>query len=328
MQYPVTLVRGGPIDPRAKWFTAVYGEISRQIPTRLIRLFYAPFPAVAPTLCRFQMRALERRDRITHIPTNGYAFLLSERRRCPTVITCHFVGPPRTMAPLQFADRVLVITRWLKGRLESSAKFSHEPEVVHNAVPPSYRPADVPRERNRILYVGSEYSVKNLDGLFRIFARLLRQRPATLVKVGPPSSNRPRLLKLARELKIDKNIVWIDYLVGDPLVRLYQTSTVVLVPSFLETFSMPCLEAMSTGCPLIASNLAAIPEVVGNGGLLLDPRDEEAWADAVLRVFQDLSFARDLSVRGIERSRAFSAQRSAEQILRVYGELWEERRGV
>lgn len=326
-QYPVTLVRGGGVDPRAKWFTPIYEEIRQQIPTRLIRLLHPPVPSLAPSVCRLQMRLLERRDTITHIPTNSYSFLIRKRPRSPTVITCFHVGSRESMQPIQYADRVIISANQLRAEIEPVVKLRHEPEVVYCAVPPSYRPADLPREPHQILYVGTEQSRKNIDGLFRMFARVLQQQPATLVKVGSPGPDRPRLRRLAQDLKIDKNIVWIDYLVGDPLIRLYQTSTVVAIPSFLEGFSMPCLEAMSTGCPLIASNLTAIPEVVANGGILLDPRDEPAWAEAILRVFQEPAFARDLSARGIERSHFFSARKSAEQTLRIYGEVWEERGG-
>jgi glycosyltransferase involved in cell wall biosynthesis len=319
-QYPVTLVRTGRIDPRAKWMTAIYDEISRRIPTRLIRLIHLPIASVGRPLGRLP-------NTITHIPTNAYAYLLRERPRNPTIISCYDLSLRWTIERLHLADRVLVSTRQVKEELETLTKLPREPEVIHLAVPPSYRPTDLPREANQILFVGSEQARKNVEGLFRIFARILRERPATLVKVGKSRPERDRLQALAHELDIERHIVWRDFVEERELVRLYQTSTVTVVPSFLEGFSMPCLEAMSTGCPLIASNLTAIPEVVDGGGLLLDPRDEEAWADAILRVFQDPAFAHDLSRRGIERSHAFSAERSAEQTLRIYADVWQERTG-
>ncbi|HYM40180.1 MAG TPA: glycosyltransferase family 1 protein [Thermoplasmata archaeon] len=323
-QYPVTWVRAGQVDPRAKWFTAIYDEIRLHIPTHLIRLFYAPLPSLAPALCRLQMSVLERRDRITHIPTNAYHFLLRRRARCPTVISCYHVGPRKTMVPLELADRVLVSARQLIPGLEAFAKLPHPPEVVYLAVPPSYRPAEVPREPHQLLYVGTEQKRKNVEGLFRIFARVLKEHPATLVKIGKPGPERPRLSALARELGIQDHVVWRDYVPEEELVRLYQTSTLAVVPSFLEGFSMPCLEAMSTGCPLVASNLTAIPEIVGNGGLLISPNAEDEWADSILRILQEPAFARELAARGVQRSRDFSPQKSAEQTLRIYREVWQD----
>jgi glycosyltransferase involved in cell wall biosynthesis len=218
-----------------------------------------------------------------------------------------------------------VSARQIKGELESLVRLPHEPEVVYLAVPPSYTTADLERKADQILFVGTEQTRKNVDGLFRILATVAREAPVTLVKVGPPSPERPRLQALARDLGIQDRVQWRDFVPEDELIRLYRTSSLTVVPSFLEGFSMPCLEAMSCGCPLVASNLSAIPEVVGSGGLLLDPKDEGAWADAILRILRDPDVRRDLSRRGVERARDFSAARSAKQVLRVYEEVSGER---
>ena len=84
---------------------------------------------------------------------------------------------------------------------------------------------------------------------------------------------------------------------------------------------MPCLEAMACGCPLVASNAAAIPEIVGDGGILLDPLDEESWAEAILKVHRDKRHAAGLSAKGLERARYFSPDKSARQWIHVYEEV-------
>lgn len=324
-QYPVFGRSVHGFDIRAKWFTAIYDEIRKQIPTELIRLFYVPAGPRMRWVYRAQMRFLERRGWVTHITTNMHSFLLRRRARCPTVITCYDVGLRWTTERLPLADRVLVSARQIKGELESLVRLPHEPEVVYLAVPPSYTTADLERKADQILFVGTEQTRKNVDGLFRILATVAREAPVTLVKVGPPSPERPRLQALARDLGIQDRVQWRDFVPEDELIRLYRTSSLTVVPSFLEGFSMPCLEAMSCGCPLVASNLSAIPEVVGSGGLLLDPKDERAWADAILRILRDPDVRRDLSRRGVERARDFSAARSAKQVLRVYEEVSGER---
>lgn len=326
-QYPVFGRRTPGFDVRAKWFTALFDEIRERIPTRLLRLLYVPASPATHTFYRLQMRFLEDPSVVTHITTNMHSFLLRRRHRSPTVITCYDIGLRWTVERLPLADRVIVSVRQIRDELETVTKLPHEPEVVHLAVPATYAPADLPREPSVILFVGTEQRRKNVDGLFRIFARVNREVPTTLVKVGPRSADRPRLEALARELGIQDRIVWRDFVPEDEMLRLYHTSTVTVVPSFLEGFSMPCLEAMSTGCPLVASNLTAIPEVVGQGGLLLDPRDEVGWAEAILRILRDPEAAKVLSRRGIERSKAFSAVRSAERILRIYEEVSQRRGG-
>lgn len=321
VQYPVFGRRWRGIDVRAKWFTGWYEEIQRRIPTRFVRLFYVPSWRSTHWVYRQQLRLLERPGAVTHIISNMQSFLLRRRHRCPTVITCFDLSLPWTAERLPLADRVIVTARGLRSELEGLIRLEHEAEVVYLAVPSTYRPRDVPRAANQLLYVGTELPRKNVEGLLRIVARVARDRPVTLVKVGASSAARPRLLALAREVGIADRIQWREFVSEPELVELYQTSSVAMVPSFIEGFSMPCLEAMSCGCPLVASNRSVIPEIVGSGGELVDPADEEGWAEAVFRILDDPRVASDLSRRGRERATFFSASRSADQVVRVYQEV-------
>ena len=325
VQYPILGRRTPGFDVRSKWITAIYDEIRRTIPSELLRLFFVPVSAATGWSYRLQMRLLERPDAVTHVTTQMQSFLLRRRPRAPTVITCYDLTVPWTLERLPFADRVIVAARDVGRQLSEAVRLPHDPEVIPLAVPPTYAPANLPRTTGQILFVGTEQPRKNVEGLFRIFARVARQTPVTLVKVGARSSARPRLEALARELGIDGRLVWKDFVSEGDLVRLYQTSALTVVPSFVEGFSMPCLEAMAAGCPLIASNLSAIPETVGSGGLLIDPRDEDAWVEGILRSLGDAAVARELSSRGLRRSTAFSARASAAETLRVYREVWDDR---
>lgn len=326
VQYPIVWRRGRDFDIRSKWFTPIYDEIRTRIPTRLIRFPYVR-SRIAYPLSRWQVALLERSNAVTHINTNLHSFLLRPHSKCPTVISCYDIGQRWTTERLPLADRVIASARKVKEELETVVRLPREPEVIHLAVPANYQPANLPRQGNRILFVGTEQPRKNVAGLFRIFARVANGTDAVLVKVGAPSRERARFQALARDLGIQDRVTWRDLVGEDELLHLYHTSAVAVVPSFIEGFSMPCLEAMATGCPLIASSRSAIPEVVGDGGLLIDPEDESAWADAILRVRGDPVFAADLSRRGLRRSQAFSAKRSAEQVLRIYEDVWAERGG-
>ena len=141
------------------------------------------------------------------------------------------------------------------------------------------------------------------------------------MKVSGRSDSRPRLDSLAKSLGIREQINDLDYVPEERMPSLYQSATVTAVPSLLDGFSMPCLEAMACCCPLVASNAAAIPEIVGDGGILLDPLDEESWAEAILRINQDRRYAAGLSTKGLERAREFSPDKSARQWIHVYEEV-------
>ncbi len=327
VQYPLFGRRLGGLDVRAKWFTALYNEIRTRIPTRFVRLLYLPPSPATHWIYRRQMRLLEKPTAVTHIVSNMHSFLLRRHRRSPTVITCYDLSVPSTAERLPLADRVIVTARGLRSELEGLVRLEHDPEVVYLAVPPSYRPQDIPRASNQLLYVGTELPRKNVEGLLRMVARVARERPVTLIKVGASSPARPRLLRLSNELGIADRVQWRDFVSEPELIELYQTASLTMVPSFIEGFSMPCLEAMSCGCPLVASNRSVIPEIVGDGGELIDPADEAGWAGAVLRILDDSRFAADLSRRGQRRATAFSASRSADQLVKVYREVSRDAAG-
>jgi len=104
------------------------------------------------------------------------------------------------------------------------------------------------------------------------------------------------------------------------LPAVYCGASVFLLASVYEGFGLPVLEAMACGVPIVASRRAAIPEVVGDAGLLVDPSEPESIAARVVEVLEDDRLAADLSRRGAERARSFSWERTAEQTWRVLGE--------
>ncbi len=102
------------------------------------------------------------------------------------------------------------------------------------------------------------------------------------------------------------------------LRALYRDAFVLAYPSFYEGFGLPLVEAMASATPVLASQAASIPEVVGTAGLLLDPRRGSDWTDALVRLATDDALAADLRVRGVARAATFTWRRTAEMTLEVY----------
>jgi glycosyltransferase involved in cell wall biosynthesis len=98
----------------------------------------------------------------------------------------------------------------------------------------------------------------------------------------------------------------------DELVRLYRGAAAYVDASLFEGFGYQALEAMACGAPFVGSNATSIPEVVGDAGLLCDPRDAEALAAALVRVLEEPGLADELRRRGLERAAAFTWDRTAE----------------
>jgi len=92
----------------------------------------------------------------------------------------------------------------------------------------------------------------------------------------------------------------------------------LVFPSIYEGFGLPPLEAMACGTPVICSNAASLPEVVGEAGLLVEPTEIENLAAAVERLISSPDLRRDLSTRGLERAKEFSWERCARETLHVY----------
>jgi glycosyltransferase involved in cell wall biosynthesis len=102
---------------------------------------------------------------------------------------------------------------------------------------------------------------------------------------------------------------------------LYSGATAFLFPSLYEGFGMPVLEAMACGAPVITSRVSALPEVVGDAGVLIDPYSEPAISEALGEVLTSPKRRQELGQRARERSRMFSWRQVAEQTVAVYEEV-------
>jgi glycosyltransferase involved in cell wall biosynthesis len=101
------------------------------------------------------------------------------------------------------------------------------------------------------------------------------------------------------------------------LPELYAAARVFAYPSLYEGFGIPPLEAMACGTPVVASNAGALPEVLGDAALLVDPRDEAALAEALRAAADDRG---SLRRRGLERAARYRWDRAATETWRVYDE--------
>lgn len=109
------------------------------------------------------------------------------------------------------------------------------------------------------------------------------------------------------------------------LIGLVAGAEAAIYPSLYEGFGFPALEALACGAPLVASNVSSIPEVVGEAGVLVDPRDAGAIASAIVRILDDPDLRRELAARGPARAREFSWERCADATVRVYEEVLSDR---
>lgn len=165
------------------------------------------------------------------------------------------------------------------------------------------------------LYVGNHKPHKNLERLLRAYARVADRMESRLVVVGAMSSqanpNALPYVKLVGDLSLTRRVEFVGQVDDAALKGLYRSARFFVFPSLYEGFGLPVLEAMACGTPVICSNTTSLPEVAGNAALTFDPQDEEAIADALLRIDRSPELRAELSEQGRCQSRQFSWTQSA-----------------
>lgn len=170
-----------------------------------------------------------------------------------------------------------------------------------------------------ILFVGNILPHKNLPRLIEAVARVARQSPVRLVIVGGGRPERVAELQRIAE-KVGGRPELIGYVSQQALPALYRGARLLAMPSLAEGFGLPALEAMACGTPVVVGNRSAMPEVVGDAGLLVEPEDTSAIADAILRLLTQEPLRKELIARGLNRAAAFSWERAAHQVLALLAE--------
>jgi alpha-1,3-rhamnosyl/mannosyltransferase len=172
-----------------------------------------------------------------------------------------------------------------------------------------------------LLYPAATYPHKNhlllLDALMR-----LGDRPELrLVLTGAPASGEELLRDAIEHRGLHDRVVRTGRVSDADRDALLRSADALVFPSRSEGFGAPVIEAMAVGTPVLASAETALPEVVGPAGLLLDPDDASAWADAIEQVLDDAPLRTRLVEAGHERAGAFTAEHSAQALARAYRRL-------
>jgi glycosyltransferase involved in cell wall biosynthesis len=168
-----------------------------------------------------------------------------------------------------------------------------------------------------VLSVAQKRPYKRLDTLIRALSELAGV--PVLVLAGPPGDDEPRLRALAGELGLADRVAFVDWIAEADLAGLYRCAACFALPSEIEGFGLPVLEAMSHGTPVACSDRWSLPEVAGDAALLFDPDDQEAVTGALGRLLEDRELATRLGAAGVERARGFTWERTARGTLAAYG---------
>ena len=264
----------------------------------------------------------------------------------PAVVTVHDVQPLdhperfglikrlylRAMLPwsVRRAEAVVTVSDFCRRRLvERLGVDSQRVAVLPAPVDPSLGTGERPLGATPpdlshpfVLYPAVAYPHKNHEVLLRALARLVADGvDVGLVATGARGPLDTKLDKLADKLGVGERWHRVGRLPAAVLDGLFRQAVALVFPSRYEGYGLPVVEAMARGCPVVAADAGALPEVVGSGGHLLNPDDDVLWADVIGALVGDADARRELGNAGRSRVRELAEVDTAKGLCALYAEV-------
>jgi glycosyltransferase involved in cell wall biosynthesis len=217
-------------------------------------------------------------------------------------------------------DRIFVVGE------ASDPVFRRLPETSPNTRPgiSGFDPA-----RRSVVYVGGFSPHKNLEALVAAFAKLA-SRPdlmdIQLVMVGEYEkevfhSYFGVIRRQVAELGIADRVIFTGYLPDEELVLLLNCATALALPSLIEGFGLPAVEAAACGCPVIATTSSPLPSLLGEGGIYIDPNSPDELEEAMARVLGSEELRRRMRAAGLDASGRLTWDAAARQLMTLIQQL-------
>lgn len=274
-------------------------------------------------------------------------FIPPDRPGCRSVITVHdlaFLLYPHflTKESARYYGHIDQAVRWTDHIVAVSQNTKRDtiqhlgvPEdkitVVYEAANPIFRPIDRAEAREHVrqrhgvdgrflLFVSTIEPRKNVPTLLRAVRQLLDcyKEDVHLVLAGGKGWLSEDAFALVEQLKLESRVHFVGRVSSEDLLYLYNAAELLTHPAFYEGFGLPPLEAMACGLPVIVSNVASLPEVVGDAGLLVDPNNVDELTVSMWRVLSDPEIGREMRVKGLRQAARFSWERAATETAAIY----------
>lgn len=233
------------------------------------------------------------------------------------------------------ADIVITVSNYEKKRIEDALNLPPDRvRTVYNACGSHFVPIhdkealesfrlELGLPEKFLLFLGNTDPKKNLPNVMRALA-ILKGKNQLHHKIVMPDFGKPELEKLLVAIgapSLIDDIMLTGYVHNSRLPLLYNLADVFLYPSLRESFGIPILEAMACGIPVITSNTSAMPEVAGDGALLINPHQPDDIAAMIGKVLSDSALRQSTIDYGIARAAQFSWRTTAQQVVDIYNEL-------
>lgn len=293
---------------------------------------------------------LKKNIGVYHILDHSYGFLVFflkiVRPGKPVIVSCHDLTPlydrdnilnrasfssfsyylwKLSIKGMAKADMIIANSMHLKNLIVKYLKYNEDRiKVVYLGVKPCIENGDlnefkeIPKEGFIILSVGTNEKRKNVDTMIKSFVEFSSEHPGEqlfFLRVGEFLNAKQK--KMIADAGLSSKFIELGGMSYNALSLLYRKCNCLLFVSTDEGFSLTCTEAMNNYLPVIASNVSSLPEVVGDGGILVDPFDIPAIKRA-LKEIKDSNNLSELKKRAKERASEFKWSSSAQKIVSIY----------
>ncbi|HEY2930792.1 MAG TPA: glycosyltransferase family 1 protein [Acidobacteriota bacterium] len=271
------------------------------------------------------------------------AYTASSRLSCRTVVSVHDVSyaahpewyPNRSgrvrqrfyRVSAEEADAVITMSQFSKSeimRVYSVAEEDIYPIYLASGLQ-DVKPAprwDRPEKLSRyLLHVGDLHRRRNLVTALEAFHRAEPDPDLDFVMVGKDLGGRAEIEERAGALGILPRLHFLQDLPVDQMPHYYQNAVALIYPSLYEGFGLPLLEAMQWQCPVVASRVASIPEVAGDGAWLVDPLNPDEIAEGIRAILRQPETRQRFIEKGLKRAALFTWRKTAEQTAEVYRQV-------
>jgi glycosyltransferase involved in cell wall biosynthesis len=204
-------------------------------------------------------------------------------------------------------------------------KFRIVPNGIKTEV---FRPKpQIIREKNRIMVTNSaDIALKGLYYLLKAIGEISKNREIKLIVIGKPKKN-GGIVKLVKELGIGPLVTFTGRISEQEYANQYARASIAVVPSVYEGFGLPAGEAMACGVPVISTTGGALPEVVGDAGILVPPADPVALSKAIMALLDNPEQAKALGQTGYARvQKNFTWNKAAQKTVKAYREAIRDHR--
>jgi len=241
-------------------------------------------------------------------------------------------------AAVRWADRIVTVSQASRRAISAWSGWpDRKIPVITEGPDPIFQPRGddpraavvlerfgIPTDAPFLLYVGGLSPHKNLLRLVDAFAQSAPPE-ARLVLTGDIHdvfhTHVPQIRSAIARHHLDDRVIMTGFVPDDDLVFLYSRACALVLPSLLEGFGLPAVEAMACGTPVLSSSAGSLPEVVGNAGVYFDPTDVGSIAQAIRSFMGDPRLRHELAGLARQRSSVFSWDRSARALLDCFDEL-------